>query len=89
MELTHQTLKYILWGLLCLPILVIGLKLFFSLLNDLRFVNGKGRKAAERAERERELEEQERRREFDEEYEQKRAAEKRSRKKQAAGRKQE
>ena len=87
--MTYQTLKYILWGLLCLPILVIGVKLFFSLLNDLRFVNGKGRKAAEKAERERELEEEARRREFDEEYEKKREAEKRSRKKKAAGRKQE
>ena len=69
--MTYETLKYILWGLLCLPILVLGVKLFASLLDDLRTVNGKGKKAREKAERERQLAEEERRREFEEEYERK------------------
>lgn len=77
--MSYETLKLILWGLLCIPILAIGVWTFSNLVQEsLQAEKGKKRKKTkaqikqekkEAAARKAELEiERQRRKEFDEEY---------------------
>lgn len=77
--MSYETLKYIFWGLLCLPVFVAGFSIFWSLFTETLQVekNFKRKKskaqlrkeAEERAARKAAIEaERQRRKKFDEEY---------------------